>query len=67
MKAFSYNLKQPSDLIKLKQKYQNISIIVYCSNKDKLSTYYKVLTTNLKGKVIFAHALPNTDGVNTIC
>jgi hypothetical protein len=60
MKAFSRNLKNIDDLNSFVAANAEVQRIIYFTDKDTLSPYYKALTGNFRNKFAFAHIFSNS-------
>jgi hypothetical protein len=70
MKLYSVLLKKPSDWNRFKESYPNTPKVIYFTDKDKISPFFKALTANFRSTIAFAHVFKNSSlcqefGVNT--
>lgn len=60
MKLYSLNLKKSSDWQSFKQTYPETPKVLYFTDKDKISPFYKSLTANFRNTIAFAHIFKNS-------
>ena len=63
MRTYSRVIKSLSDLKRFKEENKEVPRIIYFTDKDKLSTYYKALTGNFRHTIAFAHVYSNNTKV----
>ena len=59
MKTYSRVLKSMSDLRRFKEDNSRVPRVIYITDKEKISTYYKALTANFRNSIAFAHISSN--------
>lgn len=60
MKLYSVNLKKMSDWSNFKEKYPETPLVLYFTDKDKISPFYKALTANFRNTIAFGHIFKNS-------
>lgn len=60
MKAFSSNLRKVKDWEKFTQKNKDTPNILYFTDKEKLPTIYKILTSHFRNTIAFAHVMKDS-------
>jgi hypothetical protein len=60
MKLYSVPLKKSSDWVKFQEKYPETPKVLYFTDKDKISPFYKALTGNFRKTIAFAHIFKNS-------
>jgi Tfp pilus assembly protein PilO len=59
MKAYSRSLKSVEDLNAFVKDFAELPRIIFLTDKDHLSPYYKAITANFRYRIAFAHVFSN--------
>lgn len=60
MKLYSVQLKKAAEWQKFKESYPNTPKVLYFTDKDKISPFYKSLTAHFRNTIAFAHVFKNS-------
>lgn len=60
MKLYSVNLKKASDWNKFQSTYPKTPKIIYFTDKEKVSPFFKTLTAHFRDTIAFAHVFKNS-------
>lgn len=60
MKLYSIKIKKQSDWAKFKESYPNTPKVLYFTDKDKISPFFKSLTAHFRNTIAFGHVFQNS-------
>jgi hypothetical protein len=66
MKLYSVNLKKSSDWTRFQEAYPDTPKVLYFTDKDKISPFFKTLTAHFRSTIAFAHVYKNSSLVEEL-
>ena len=60
MKLYSMNLKKSNDWKQFQEKYPETPKVIYFTDKDKITPFFKTLTAHFRSTIAFAHVFKNS-------